>query len=209
VERSTDGSFLAGVERFKTTVFVLAAASPVGAALLFHRVLVVSSCPGISPGSVVSNIVTVRVDSGCPAPDVLPAAVATPENPPAYTTYVVTWDTSASGPGPGGGGPSDVKYRLRRVAPYETRETVSEGGSASFTDPEGDYTYQVRAESSCGIAGPWSASLKVTVGSALPIGARSSRSRGPSPWPRPQTPTTSFTVRNGGTKRAGRGDAEP
>lgn len=202
VERSTDGSFLAGVERFKTTRSSYSLpASPVGAALLFHRVLVVSSCPGISPGSVVSNIVTVRVDSGCPAPDVLPAAVATPENPPAYTTYVVTWDTSASGPGPGGGGPSDVKYRLRRVAPYETRETVSEGGSASFTDPEGDYTYQVRAESSCGIAGPWSASLKVTVGSALPTALVLLSEPRPIAVASPtELPTTSFTVRNGGTK---------
>ncbi|MBL8112326.1 MAG: hypothetical protein JNK60_05540, partial [Acidobacteria bacterium] len=202
LERSTDGSFLAGVERFKTTRSSYSVpASPVGAALLFHRVLVVSSCPGISPGSVVSNIVTVRVDSGCPAPDVLPPAVATPENPPAYTTYVVTWDTSASGPGPGGGGPSDVKYRLRRVAPYETRETVSEGGSASFTDPEGDYTYQVRAESSCGIAGPWSASLRVTVGSALPSALVLLSEPRPIAVAAPtELPTTSFTVRNGGTK---------
>ena len=90
---------------------------------------------------------------------------ASPENPPAFSTWVVSWSTLGTGPGPGIG-VANLKFRIRRTSALEPdgKEWVVDGGAASFAGPPGDYVFEVRAESSCGSVGPWSPPKKVTVG---------------------------------------------
>jgi hypothetical protein len=162
-------------------------------------VVVRSSCPAGSPVPIVSNTLAVSVRSECAEPAPVGDITVAPANPPAYSTYVVSWDTGGNGgPGPGGG-PANLKFRLRRTSPLDAKESVSQSGSASFSDAPGEYVYQVRAESSCGAAGPWSLPKKVIVGNApqaslllvgepKPIVILASEAPG----------STSLVVRNGG-----------
>jgi hypothetical protein len=204
VERSQDATFASGVDQ---TVTVRSAITltpgPASAKVFYHRIVVKSSCVAASFAAIVSNVVAVPVKTTCDAPLSVGELRVDPTNPPAYSTWVVTWNTLGSGPGPGGG-PTGLKFRIRRTSAFEPdgREWVVDGGAASFSGAPGDYVFQVRAETSCGSAGPWSPSLRVTVGNVLkpalllvsepaPIAVR---------VPAAGTRLTmSFVVRNGGT----------
>ncbi len=204
VERSQDSNFGSGVDQTVTVRSAITLSpGPANAKVLYHRVVVKSSCPTASPAAVVSNVVAVPVKTTCDAPLSVGELHVDPANPPAYSTWVVTWNTLGSGPGPGGG-PTGLKFRIRRTSAFEPdgREWDVDGGAASFSGAPGDYVFQVRAEASCGAVGPWSPSLRVTVGNVLkpalllvsepaPISALV-----PSAGTRK---TTSFVVRNGGT----------
>ena len=100
----------------------------------------------------------------CPeAIEVSPPSVS-PAAPPAYTTYVVSWDTLGAGePGPGGGAQS-LRFRLRRTSSSEVKESLIDSGTAAFADGPGEYVYQVRTENACGEAGDWSKATLVVVG---------------------------------------------
>lgn len=199
VERSTDSTFTNGVDRVKT--FRATATLPVrltAAGTLYHRVVVSSTCETFAP--VVSNTLAVKVTDACAAPDPVGELAISPASPPALTTYVVAWNTGGNGePGPGGG-PTGLKFRLRRITPYETKESVSDLGSAAFTDPAGVYTYQVRAEAVCGTAGPWSNPTRVVVGNA-PVASLLllSEPKTVATSGKVGSSATSFVVRNAGT----------
>ena len=62
----------------------------------------------------------------------------------------------------------DLKFRLRRTSGDAVKEWVTEGYSASFVDAAGTYQYEVRAEASCGAAGPWTPALLVVVAAPPP-----------------------------------------
>ncbi len=159
VERSTSPEFTS-IERFQTTRPVQTFKAPASGSL-YHRVLFAASCLGVGQPPPSSNILTIEV-ADCALTAVPGALNVTPQHPPAFTTYVVWW-------GPGDAEPIGGKplYRLRRTTTYEVKESVSESVSAAFSDAPGDYSYQVRLESACGAAGPWSVPVKVTVGGAL------------------------------------------
>jgi hypothetical protein len=203
VERSQDAYFASGVDQTVTSRSAITLTPGAASAkVLYHRIVVKSSCPTVAP-AVVSNVVAVPVKSTCDAPPSVGELRVDPANPPAYSTWVVTWNTLGTGPGPGGG-PTGLKFRIRRTSAFEleSHEWVVDGGAASFFGATGDYVFQVRAEASCGSVGPWSPSLRVTVGNVLkpalllvseppPIAAL---------VPAAGTRTaTSFAVRNGGT----------
>ncbi len=141
--------------------------------------------------------------SDCDVPPSVGELGANPPNPPAFSTWVVTWDTLGTGAGPGGG-LTGLKFRIRRTSAFEPagREWVVEGGAASFAGAPGDYVFQVRAEASCGSLGPWSPALRVTVGNVLkPALLLVSE---PAPIAAVVPPagsrlSTSFVLRNGGT----------
>jgi hypothetical protein len=202
VERALDPAFSSGRDQTITQrsaiTLVPGAAS---ARVLYHRILVSSSCSTLA--AIISNTVAVQVKSVCDVPPSVGELGANPPNPPAFSTWVVTWDTLGTGAGPGGG-LTGLKFRIRRTSAFESsaREWVVEGGAASFTGAPGDYVFQVRAEASCGSAGPWSPALRVTVGNVLkpalllvseaaPIAALAP--------PAGSRLSTSFVLRNGGT----------
>jgi len=173
------------------------------AKVLYHRIVVKSSCPTASPAGTASNVVAVSVKSTCDAPLSVGELHVDPANPPAYSTWVVTWNTLGTGPGPGGG-PTGLKFRIRRTSAseLESHEWVVDGGAASFFGATGDYVFQVRAEASCGSVGPWSPSLRVTVGNVLKPALLLVSEPAPIATlvPAPGTRmTTAFVVRNGGT----------
>ena len=205
VERSVDPTFGTAVERAQT-VRTSASFPPVGdaalkAPVLFHRIAVHSSCPTASLVAIVSNTLAVAFRIECAVPATAPELNVSSVNPPALATYVVSWSNFGSGaPGPGGGY-SGLKFRLRRTAPDGTRETVTEGSSASFADLPGVYVYEVRAESSCGTSGPWSPAQRVVVGYSPPQLLLVSEPKpilvvgGPAPA---DALITRFVVKNGG-----------
>ncbi len=203
VERALDTAFSSSSGLDRTVTTRSAITLPPGAAsarVLYHRVLVSSSCPTSAFAAIISNTVAVPVKSVCDVPPSVGELAANPPNPPAFSTWVVTWDTLGTGAGPGGG-PTGLKFRIRRTSAFEFsgREWVVEGGAASFTGAPGDYVFQVRAEASCGSAGPWSPALRVTVGNVLkPALLLVSE---PAPIAALAGPglSTSFVVRNGGT----------
>ena len=204
VERSQDAYFALGVDQ---TVTLLSAITltpgPANAKVLYHRIVVKSSCVATSVAAIVSNVVAVPVKSTCDAPPSVGELRVDPSNPPAYSTWVVTWNTLGSGPGPGGG-PTGLKFRIRRTSAFEPdgREWDVEGGAASFSGAPGDYVFQVRAEASCGAVGPWSPSLRVTVGNVLKPALLLVSEPAPIAALVPAAGTrmaTSFAVRNGGT----------
>ncbi len=168
VERSPDPAFGAPVERTSTTRTSLSFRAPgavaVANAVLYHRVLVQSSCPTMGPAAILSNVlkVTFRVD--CPVPETAPALKVSAVNPPARSTYVVSWTNFGSGSAGPGGGYAGLKFRLRRTTADGVHESLTDSNSASFADWPGVYRYDVRAESLCGSAGPWSPAVQVVVG---------------------------------------------
>ena len=204
VERALDPAFSSGLDEVVTQRSAITLSPGAASAkVLYHRILVRSSCPTAQFAEVVSNTVAVLVQSVCDVPPTVGEPSANPSNPPAFSTWVVTWDTLGTGAGPGGG-PTGLKFRIRETSPSapDPSEWVVEGGAASFTGAPGDYVFQVRAEASCGSVGPWSPALRVTVGNVLepalllvsepaPIAALA-----PAPGFRM---TTAFVVRNGGT----------
>ncbi len=97
-----------------------------------------------------------------------------------------------------------MKFRIRRTSAFEPdgREWDVDGGAASFSGGPGDYVFQVRAEASCGALGPWSPSLRVTVGNVLKPALLLVSEPAPIAALVPAAGTrltTSFVVRNGGT----------
>ncbi len=167
VQRSTDPGFGTAVESYLTGRNAYGF-PPVGtlpaAPVLYHRIVVKSLCPTAGLAPVVSNVLAVAVSVECPTPDPVGDLTVSPESPPAWSTYVVSWGTLGSGgPGPGGG-QTGLKFRLRRTAGGVVQESLSDTGSASFSDPPGTYAYQVRAEADCGSVGSWSPVTTVVVG---------------------------------------------
>lgn len=166
IERSEDPTFQSGVERLQPTTRTTATWGPPGGLprMIYHRVAAQSFCAGPSPTRVESAIFAVRVTDQCRAPIALAAPVVSPALPPANTTYIVSWDTLGAGePGPGGGA-QGLSFRLRRSAGGEVTESLIDDGAAAFTDPPGEYLYQVRTENICGDVSPWSEPARVVVG---------------------------------------------
>ena len=203
VERSQDANFALGVDQTVTLRSAITLAPGAASAkVLYHRIVVKSSCPTASPATL-SNVVAVPVKSTCDAPLSVGELHVDPVNPPAFSTWVVTWHTLGSGPGPGGG-PTGLKFRVRRTSAFEPdgREWVVDVGAASFYGAPGDYVFQVRAEASCGAVGPWSPSLRVAVGNVLKPALLLVSEPAPIAALAPAAGTrraTSFVVRNGGT----------
>src|ERR1035437_987870 len=204
VERSQDANFASGVDQTVTLRSAITLTPGAASAkVLYHRIVVKSSCPTASPAAIVSNVVAVPVNSTCDAPLSVGELHVDPSNPPAYSTWVVTWNTLGSGPGPGGG-PTGLKFHIRRTSAFEPdgREWVVDGGAASFSGAPGDYVFQVWAEASCGSLGPWSPSLRVTVGNVMKPALLLVSEPAPIAALVPAAGTrltTSFVVRNGGT----------
>jgi hypothetical protein len=204
VERALDSAFSLSLDQITTQRSAITLPpAPASAKVLYHRIVVKSSCPTASVAAIVSNVVSVPVKSDCDVPPSVGELGANPPNPPAFSTWVVTWNTLGTGPGPGGG-PTGLKFRIRRTSVFEPdgREWVVEGGAASFMGAPGDYVFQVRAEASCGSVGPWSPSLRVTVGNVLRPALLLVSEPAPIAALVPAAgthPTTSFVVRNGGT----------
>ncbi len=166
IERSEDPTFQTGVERLQPTTRTTATWGPPGGAprTIYHRVAVQSFCAGTSPVRVDSAVLAVHVTDQCRPTIGLPPPLASPALPPANTTYIVSWDTLGAGePGPGGGA-QGLRFRLRRTAGGDVTESLNDAGAAAFTDPPGEYLYQVRTENICGDASPWSEPLRVVVG---------------------------------------------
>ncbi|MEO8584827.1 MAG: hypothetical protein ABI584_01570 [Acidobacteriota bacterium] len=208
VERSQDAGFASGVDQTVTVRSAITLTPGAASAkILYHRIVVKSSCAaGSSPAgtaAIVSNVLAVPVKSVCDVPPSVGELVSTPANPPALSTWVVTWNTLGLGAGPGGG-LTGLKFRIRETSAssLNASEWVVEGGASSFTGAPGDYVYQVRAEATCGSVGPWSPALRVTVGNVLRPALQLVSEPAPiaALVPPPGTRlTTTFTVRNGGT----------
>jgi hypothetical protein len=203
VERALDSAFSSGLDQAITQRSAITLSPGAASAkVLYHRIVVKSSCPTAQPAAIVSNTVAVPVKSVCDVPPTVSEPSANPSNPPAFSTWVVTWDTLGTGAGPGGG-PTGLKFRIRQTSPSapDPSEWVVEGGAASFTGAPGDYVYQVRAEASCGSVGPWSPAVSVTVGGVLSTALQLVSE--PSPItgiiPGASVLSTSFVVHNGGT----------
>jgi hypothetical protein len=204
VERSQDANFASGVDQTVTLQSAITLTPGAASAkVLYHRIVVKSSCPNASLAAIMSNVVAVPVKSTCDTPLSVGELHVDPVNPPAYSTWVVTWNTLGSGPGPGGG-PTGLNFRIRRTSAFEPdgQEWDVEGGAASFSGAPGDYVFQVRAEASCGSVGPWSPSLRVTVGNVLKPALLLVSEPAPIAALVPAAGTrltASFVVRNGGT----------
>jgi hypothetical protein len=204
VERSQDANFASGVDQTVTLQSAITLTPGAASAkVLYHRIVVKSSCPNASLAAIVSNVVAVPVKSTCDTPLSVGELHVDPVNPPAYSTWVVTWNTLGSGPGPGGG-PTGLNFRIRRTSAFEPDgiEWDVDGGAASFSGAPGDYVFQVRAEASCGSVGPWSPSLRVTVGNVLKPALLLVSEPAPIAALVPAAGTrltASFVVRNGGT----------
>ncbi|MBK9088600.1 MAG: hypothetical protein IPL90_05965 [Holophagales bacterium] len=114
-----------------------------------------------------SQTLSVETVDPCTPPYSVEPPVVSPAAPPAYTTYVVSWNTLTAGePGPGGGERS-LHFRLRRTTAYgEVKETLVDSGTAAFSDGPGEYLYQLRTENTCGGAGEWSRPARVVVGTS-------------------------------------------
>ncbi len=204
VERSPDPAFTLSLDQITTQRSAITLPpAPASAKVLYHRIVVKSSCPSASAVAITSNVVAIPVDSVCNAPASVGELSVDPANPPAYSVWVITWNTIGSGPGPGGG-PTGLKFRIRQTsgAYANSSEWVVSGGASSFTGGPGDYVYQVRAEASCGSIGPWSPSLRVTVGNVLRPALLLVSEPAPIAVLVPAAgtrATTSFVVRNGGS----------
>lgn len=168
VERSEDPTFAQGVERFQTNRTSNAYGAPMGAPrTLYHRVAVQSFCSGPTALRVYSTVVPVEITDQCNAPIQVEAPLISPAAPPAFTTYVVSWDTLTSGaPGPGGGA-QGLRFRLRRTTSAgDVNETLVDTGTAAFVDGPGEYVYQLRTENVCGEFSEWSSPARVVVGTS-------------------------------------------
>lgn len=199
LQRSSDPGFAGAVDQIKTTRAAQTFPRVSGESTLYHRVVVTTSCPAASPALLVSNTLKIRFTSDCDSPSSPGEITVTPPEPPAFTTYVLTWDVGVGGPGPGGA-PANITYRLRRTSPVDVRESLATTGTASFSDAPGTYVYQVRAETSCGNVGPWSAAKIVQVGTtpvtALAVVTQPTPIAALDPASPPQT---QFAVRNTGS----------
>ncbi len=172
VERSFDAGFATGVQsvttgRTSTSLPPVVGPAP-AAAILYHRVSVRSPCPSPSPALDVSDVLAIPVRTDCPSPGAPGGLGVAPPDPPAGTSYVVSWSAAVSGSGGEDAEPGDLKYRLRRTAADGVKEWLTASFSASFVDSAGTYQYEVRAEASCGAVSPWTPALLVVVQSPPP-----------------------------------------
>ncbi|MFI5198374.1 MAG: hypothetical protein ACHQJD_07130 [Thermoanaerobaculia bacterium] len=203
VERALDAGFTSGLDQTTTQRSAITLTpGAAGATVLYHRILVRSSCATASAVAIVSNVVAVPVKSTCDVPPSVGELSVSPPNPPAFSTWVIAWNTLGTGAGPGGG-LTDLTFRIRETsaASPNATEWVVTGGASSFTGGPGDFVYQVRAEASCGSVGPWSPALHVTVGGVLSTALQLVSEPAPIAVLVPSAgahPTTSFVVRNGG-----------
>ena len=168
VERSEDPAFASGVERFQTNRTSNAYGAPLGVPrTLYHRVAVLSFCAGPTGLRVESQVLPVEVIDQCIPPIEVEPPVVSPAAPPAYTTYVVSWDTLTAGaPGPGGGA-QGLHFRLRRTTSFgDVNETLIDSGKAAFVDGPGEYLYQLRTENVCGEVSAWSRPGRAVVGTS-------------------------------------------
>ena len=168
VERSEDPAFASGVERFQTNRTSNAYSAPLGVPrTLYHRVAVQSFCAGPTPLRVESQVLPVEIVDQCPSPIEVEPPVVSPASPPAFTTYVVSWDTLTAGtPGPGGGA-QGLRFRLRRTTSSgDVNETLIDSGKAAFVDGPGEYLYQLRTENVCGDVSAWSRPGRAVVGTS-------------------------------------------
>jgi hypothetical protein len=205
VERSFDAGFATGVQRLTTSRTSTPLSPVVGpvptGAVLYHRVSIRSPCPAASPALVVSDVLAIPVRADCPTPGATGGLAVAPLDPPAGTSYVVSWRAAASGTGGEDDPSEDLKFRLRRTAADGVKEWVTASFSASFVDAAGTYQYEVRAEASCGAVSPWTPALLVVV-EALPPALVLVAEPGPIvvvAGPKSAPAGTSFSVRNAGT----------
>ncbi|HTS02434.1 MAG TPA: hypothetical protein VMN04_07920 [Thermoanaerobaculia bacterium] len=205
VQRALDPSFTnaSTIDTVTTQRSALTfSAAPAGATALYHRVMVRTPCATLA--AIYSNVLAVSVKTICDVPPSVGQLTSSPENPPAFSTWVISWDTLGSGAGPGGGY-TNLKFRIRRTSALEPDgvEWVVDAGSASFTGPPGVYVFEVRAEAACGAVGPWSPPKTVTVGSVVKPSLVLISEPAPlaqvAPAAAGARPATSFAVRNGGT----------
>ncbi len=103
----------------------------------------------------------------CTPPYNVEPPVVSPAAPPAFTTYVLSWNTLTAGEAGPGGGERSLQFRLRRTTAYgEVKETLIDAGTAAFADGPGEYLYQLRTENTCGEASEWSRPARVVVGTS-------------------------------------------
>jgi hypothetical protein len=120
--------------------------------------------PALSAGS---QALSVGAFGQCTPPYSVEPPVVSPAAPPAYTTYVVSWNTLTAGEAGPGGGEKSLHFRLRRTTAYgEVKEMLLDAGTAAFSDGPGEYLYQVRTENTCGEASEWSRPARVVVGTS-------------------------------------------
>ena len=167
VERARDAGFTKGLEQHKTSrssfAFPPLKLPPAAGGMVYHRVSFRNPCATAYGSLIVSETLAIPVRATCPVPPSTGEIRVSPETPPAGTTYVLSWLAPAIGVHEAEESPIRLRYRLRRVSADGVKESVTERGSASFSDPPGTYLYDVRAESSCGTVGPWSPVLRVVV----------------------------------------------
>src|SRR5450759_5017127 len=145
VERALDSAFSTGLDQAITQRSAITLSPGAASAkVLYHRILVKSSCPTVQFAALVSNTLAVPVKSVCDVPPTVGELSANPSNPPAFSTWVVTWDPLGAGTGPGGG-PVGLKFRIRETSStqVDVGEWVVDGGATSFVGAPGDYVYQV------------------------------------------------------------------
>src|ERR1019366_9113906 len=141
VERALDSAFSSGLDQAITQRSAITLSPGAASAkVLYHRIVVKSSCPTAQPAAIVSNTVAVPVKTVCDVPPTVGEPSANPANPPAFSTWVVTWDTLGTGAGP---------------------------GAAPFTGPPGHHASGLGAEATSRSDGPWSPAVSVTVGGVL------------------------------------------
>src|ERR1019366_6977820 len=139
VERALDSAFSSGLDQAITQRSAITLSPGAASAkVLYHRIVVKSSCPTAQPAAIVSNTVAVPVKTVCDVPPPVGEPSANPANPPAFSTWVVTWDTLGTGAGPGGG-PTGLKFRIRQTSPSapDPSEWGVGGGRAPLPGPPG------------------------------------------------------------------------
>ncbi len=130
-----------------------------------------AAAEGLSPERpalrVESQLLSAGTADPCPPPYSVEPPVVSPAAPPAYTTYVVSWNTLTAGEAGPGGGEKSLSFRLRRSTGYgEVKETLLDTGTAAFSDGPGEYFYQLRTENNCGAVSDWSKPARVVVGTS-------------------------------------------
>src|ERR1017187_2369409 len=85
VERALDPAFSSGLDEVVTQRSAITLSPGAASAkVLYHRILVRSSCPTAQFAAVVSNTVAVLVQSVCDVPPTVGEPSANPSNPPAF-----------------------------------------------------------------------------------------------------------------------------
>ena len=89
VERALDSAFSSSLNQITTQRSAITLPpAPASAKVLYHRIVVKSSCPTASVAAIVSNVVSVPVKSDCDVPPSVGELGANPPNPPAFVIIV-------------------------------------------------------------------------------------------------------------------------